>query len=132
MMRIDAAYKTWARPATGYGGALLGEKKRVRRVMASMILLMWYTSWICLRETHITSIMSTLRYENSFNKYILLYTWYYFFQVVMANCMPLNSTDNFATSGVIHTVNKVLHPVNSSLFDLISQRPEFSILLNSG
>jgi hypothetical protein len=49
-------------------------------------------------------------------------------ELTTANCVRVTSTDNLATNGVIHTVEKVLPVVTSSLLELVQQHEEFSYL----
>ena len=49
-------------------------------------------------------------------------------QLTTANCVRVTSTDNVATNGVIHTVEKVLPTVTSSLLDIIQRDEQFSYL----
>lgn len=44
------------------------------------------------------------------------------------NCARLTEVDQHTTNGVVHTVSTVLHPVTSSLAQLIKADPQFSIL----
>ncbi|KAK7101208.1 transforming growth factor-beta-induced protein ig-h3-like [Littorina saxatilis] len=49
-------------------------------------------------------------------------------KLTTANCVRVTSTDNLATNGVIHVVEKVLPTVTSSLLDLIQRDEQFSYL----
>lgn len=49
-------------------------------------------------------------------------------KLTTANCVPVTSTDNIATNGVIHVVDKVLPTVTSSLMELIQRDKDLSFL----
>ena len=49
-------------------------------------------------------------------------------KLTTANCVRVTSTDNVATNGVIHTVEKVLPTVTSSLLDRVQRDEQFSYL----
>nr|KAG5705889.1 hypothetical protein BaRGS_030779 [Batillaria attramentaria] len=49
-------------------------------------------------------------------------------KLTTANCVRVTSTDNLATNGVIHVVDKVLPTVTSSLMEMIQRDPQFSFL----
>ncbi|KAG7158339.1 Periostin-like 2 [Homarus americanus] len=44
------------------------------------------------------------------------------------NCARLVSVNQYATNGVVHTIDSVLEPVTKSLADLISSNPQLSVL----
>lgn len=45
-----------------------------------------------------------------------------------ANCVKINSIDNYASNGLVHVTNGVLKPVTGSLIELIQKNPELSIM----
>ena len=49
-------------------------------------------------------------------------------KLTTANCVRVTSTDNVASNGVIHTVEKLLPTVTASLLDLVQREEQFSFL----
>ncbi|PSN55982.1 hypothetical protein C0J52_02154 [Blattella germanica] len=49
-------------------------------------------------------------------------------RLMTANCARLTSTNNYATNGVVHVVDRVIRPVTKTLAELIDQDSQFSTL----
>lgn len=49
-------------------------------------------------------------------------------QLMTANCVPIVSTNNLATNGVVHVVDEALPSPNMTLLEMIKTDPQFSIL----
>ncbi|QQP41519.1 Midline fasciclinlike [Caligus rogercresseyi] len=45
----------------------------------------------------------------------------------MANCAKVVSKNNYANNGIVHVIDKVMRPITSNLYELISSDPQFSI-----
>lgn len=49
-------------------------------------------------------------------------------RVVTANCAPIVSSNNFATNGIVHILDRVMPISNQSIGEIIEKDPKFSIL----
>ena len=52
-------------------------------------------------------------------------------QIMTANCVPVNSTDNMATNGIVHVVDKIIMPAKFTLHQLVENNQEFNTLKHS-
>lgn len=45
-----------------------------------------------------------------------------------ANCVPVIKANQIGQTGIVHIIEKVLTPVTKSIFDIINERPDMTIL----